>query len=57
MELGCFSMPSHPPERRLTAGHDRNLQALHWLDERRYTEHGSANTTPSHGNPARPPTC
>ena len=33
MELGYFSMPSHPPERGLKAGHDWDLQTLRWLDE------------------------
>ena len=35
MELGYFSMPSHPPERGLKAGHDWDLQTMRWLDERR----------------------
>jgi hypothetical protein len=25
MELGYFTMPSHPPERPLTDGHERDL--------------------------------
>ena len=38
MELGYFSMPSHPPERGLKAGHDWDLQTLRWLDELGFTE-------------------
>ena len=36
MEFGYFSMPSHPPERGLKAGHDWDLQTLRWLDELGY---------------------
>jgi len=38
MELGCFAMPSHPPECGLKEGHDFDLQVLRWLDELGYQE-------------------
>jgi alkanesulfonate monooxygenase SsuD/methylene tetrahydromethanopterin reductase-like flavin-dependent oxidoreductase (luciferase family) len=38
MEFGYFTMPSHPPERGLKAGHDWDLQTLRWLDELGYKE-------------------
>jgi len=33
MEFGYFTMPSHPPERGLKAGHDRDPRTLRWLGE------------------------
>ena len=33
MELGYFSMPSHPPERDLKEGFEFDLQVIRWLDE------------------------
>lgn len=38
MQLGYFTMPSHPPERPLRAGHEWDLQVMRWLDELGYTE-------------------
>ncbi len=38
MEFGYFTMPSHPPERGLKAGHDWDLRTLRWLDELGYAE-------------------
>ena len=36
MEIGYFTMPSHPPECGLKEGHDWDLQVLRWLDELGY---------------------
>jgi hypothetical protein len=33
MEIGYFTMPSHPPECGLKEGHDWDLQVIRWLDE------------------------
>src|SRR6202790_1203863 len=54
MELGYFSMPSHPPERGLKAGHDWDLQTLRWLDELGYTEAwiGEHYTAPGEPHPS-----
>ena len=54
MELGYFSMPSHPPERDLKAGHDWDLQTLRWLDELGYTEAwiGEHHTAPWEPHPS-----
>ena len=54
MELGYFSMPSHPPERGLKAGHDWDLQTLRWLDELGYSEAwiGEHHTAPWEPHPA-----
>ncbi len=54
MELGYFSMPSHPPERGLKAGHDWDLQTLRWLDELGYAEAwiGEHHTAPWEPHPA-----
>ena len=54
MEFGYFSMPSHPPERGLKAGHDFDLQTLRWLDEFGYTEAwiGEHHTAPWEPHPA-----
>ena len=38
MELGFFTMPSHPPERSLRDGHEWDLQVIRWLDELGYKE-------------------
>jgi alkanesulfonate monooxygenase SsuD/methylene tetrahydromethanopterin reductase-like flavin-dependent oxidoreductase (luciferase family) len=38
MELGYFTMPSHPPERPLKDGHEWDLQVIRWLDELGYKE-------------------
>jgi alkanesulfonate monooxygenase SsuD/methylene tetrahydromethanopterin reductase-like flavin-dependent oxidoreductase (luciferase family) len=38
MELGYFTMPSHPPERSLRDGHEWDLQVIRWLDELGYKE-------------------
>src|SRR5579872_7120596 len=54
MEFGYFSMPSHPPERGLKAGHDWDLQTLRWLDELGYSEAwiGEHHTAPWEPHPA-----
>jgi len=54
MELGYFSMPSHPPERGLKAGHDWDLQTLRWLDELGFAEAwiGEHHTAPWEPHPA-----
>jgi alkanesulfonate monooxygenase SsuD/methylene tetrahydromethanopterin reductase-like flavin-dependent oxidoreductase (luciferase family) len=38
MELGYFTMPSHPPERPLKDGHEWDLEVVRWLDDLGYTE-------------------
>jgi alkanesulfonate monooxygenase SsuD/methylene tetrahydromethanopterin reductase-like flavin-dependent oxidoreductase (luciferase family) len=38
MELGYFTMPSHPPERSLRDGHEWDLEVIRWLDELGYKE-------------------
>src|SRR5262245_8798743 len=54
MLLGYFSMPSHPPERGLKAGHDWDLQTMRWLDELGSDEAwiGEHHTAPSEPHPA-----
>jgi alkanesulfonate monooxygenase SsuD/methylene tetrahydromethanopterin reductase-like flavin-dependent oxidoreductase (luciferase family) len=54
MELGYFSMPSHPPERGLKEGHDWDLQTLRWLDELGFAEAwiGEHHTAPWEPHPA-----
>ena len=54
MELGYFSMPSHPPECGLKQGHDWDLQMLRWLDELGYQEAwiGEHHTAPWEPHPA-----
>ena len=50
MEVGYFTMPSHPPECGLKEGNDWDLQILRWLDELGYQEAWSANITPHPGS-------
>jgi alkanesulfonate monooxygenase SsuD/methylene tetrahydromethanopterin reductase-like flavin-dependent oxidoreductase (luciferase family) len=38
MELGMFSMPSHPPERDLRDGWEWDLQTIVWGDELGFCE-------------------
>ena len=38
MEIGLFTMPSHPPERSLFDGQQWDLQVLRWADELGYKE-------------------
>ncbi len=38
MELGMFTMPSHPPERDLREGWEWDLQTIQWADEFGYSE-------------------
>src|SRR6201992_833619 len=54
MEIGYFTMPSHPPECGLKEGHDWDLQVLRWLDELGYQEAwiGEHFTAPWEPNPA-----
>jgi alkanesulfonate monooxygenase SsuD/methylene tetrahydromethanopterin reductase-like flavin-dependent oxidoreductase (luciferase family) len=54
MKLGYFTMPSHPPERGLKAGHDWDLQTIRWLDELGYEEVwiGEHHTSPWEPHPA-----
>jgi alkanesulfonate monooxygenase SsuD/methylene tetrahydromethanopterin reductase-like flavin-dependent oxidoreductase (luciferase family) len=54
MEVGYFTMPSHPPECGLKEGQDWDLQVLRWLDELGYQEAwiGEHHTAPWEPNPA-----
>jgi alkanesulfonate monooxygenase SsuD/methylene tetrahydromethanopterin reductase-like flavin-dependent oxidoreductase (luciferase family) len=54
MEFGYFTMPSHPPERGLKAGHDWDLQTLRWIDELGFSEAwiGEHHTAPWEPHPA-----
>ena len=54
MELGYFTMPSHPPERSLRAGHEWDLQVIRWLDELGFVECwiGEHHTAPWEPHPA-----
>lgn len=54
MEFGYFTMPSHPPERGLKAGHDWDLQTFRWLDELGFSEIwiGEHHTAPWEPHPA-----
>ena len=38
MRFGCFTMPSHPPERALKDGHEWDLRRIRWLDELGFTK-------------------
>lgn len=38
MQIGYFTMPSHPPERPLKDGHEWDLQVIRWLDELGFAE-------------------
>ena len=38
VEIGLFTMPSHPPERDLYEGQEWDLQTLRWADELGYKE-------------------
>ena len=53
MQIGHFTMPSHPPERGLKAGHDWDLQVLRWCDEYGFAEGwvGEHHTAPWEPNP------
>jgi alkanesulfonate monooxygenase SsuD/methylene tetrahydromethanopterin reductase-like flavin-dependent oxidoreductase (luciferase family) len=54
MELGYFTMPSHPPERSLKAGFEWDLAVLRRLDELGFNEAwiGEHHTAPWEPNPA-----
>jgi alkanesulfonate monooxygenase SsuD/methylene tetrahydromethanopterin reductase-like flavin-dependent oxidoreductase (luciferase family) len=54
MDFGYFTMPSHPPERGLKAGHDWDLQTFRWLDELGFSEIwiGEHHTAPWEPHPA-----
>ena len=54
MELGYFTMPSHPPERPLKDGHEWDLKVIRWLDELGYKECwiGEHHTAPWEPHPA-----
>jgi alkanesulfonate monooxygenase SsuD/methylene tetrahydromethanopterin reductase-like flavin-dependent oxidoreductase (luciferase family) len=54
MELGLFTMPSHPPERSLYDGQQWDLQVLRWADELGFSEAwiGEHHTAPWEPNPA-----
>ena len=54
MEIGYFTMPSHPPECGLKEGHDWDLQVLRWADELGYQEAwiGEHHTAPWEPHPA-----
>src|SRR5581483_8413044 len=54
MKLGMFLMPSHPPERSLTAGNDYDLEVIRTGDRLGYTEAwiGEHFTSPWEPNPS-----
>jgi alkanesulfonate monooxygenase SsuD/methylene tetrahydromethanopterin reductase-like flavin-dependent oxidoreductase (luciferase family) len=54
MDYGLFTMPSHPPERSLYAGHQWDLQTLRWADELGFSEAwiGEHHTAPWEPHPA-----
>ena len=54
MEIGFFSMPSHPPERDLREGHEFDLQHIRWADELGFAEGwiGEHHTAPWEPHPA-----
>ncbi len=53
MQIGMFTMPSHPPERSLYDGQQWDLQVLRWADELGFTEAwiGEHHTAPWEPNP------
>ncbi|HYM32683.1 MAG TPA: LLM class flavin-dependent oxidoreductase [Candidatus Cybelea sp.] len=53
MDLGLFTMPSHPPERSLYDGQQWDLQVLRWADELGFQEAwiGEHHTAPWEPNP------
>ena len=54
MEIGLFTMPSHPPERSLYDGQQWDLQVLRWADELGYKEAwiGEHHTAPWEPHPS-----
>ena len=54
MEYGLFTMPSHPPERKLFDGHQWDLQQLRWADELGFSEAwiGEHHTSPWEPHPS-----
>src|SRR5262245_36025604 len=54
MEYGLFTMPSHPPERKLYDGHQWDLQQLRWADELGFSEAwiGEHHTAPWEPHPS-----
>lgn len=54
MELGLFTMPSHPPERDLAQGHRWDLQVLRWADQYGFKEAwiGEHHTSPWEPHPS-----
>src|SRR6202008_3065960 len=54
MDYGLFTMPSHPPERKLFDGHQWDLQTLRWADELGFSEAwiGEHHTSPWEPHPS-----
>ena len=54
MDYGLFTMPSHPPERKLFDGHQWDLQNLRWADELGFSEAwiGEHHTAPWEPHPS-----
>lgn len=54
MDIGYFTMPSHPPERSIYDGQQWDLQVLRWADALGFTEAwlGEHHTSPWEPNPA-----
>ncbi len=54
MDYGLFTMPSHPPERKLFDGHQWDLQQLRWADELGFSEAwiGEHHTAPWEPHPS-----
>jgi alkanesulfonate monooxygenase SsuD/methylene tetrahydromethanopterin reductase-like flavin-dependent oxidoreductase (luciferase family) len=54
MQVGLFTMPSHPPERSLYDGQQWDLQVLRWADELGFSEAwiGEHHTAPWEPHPA-----
>ena len=50
MQYGLFTMPSHPPECGLFAGHRWDLQTLRWADELGFSEAWIGGTTQRPGS-------